>query len=129
MTQPTIVEVMKMAEEIKELHAELASRDDRIAELEAMINQSDFDKYLVSKMKNPQLAEEFARVRIADKTLHEIVEKQTNLILRLKEAGENLIQLANFKNKKAIEYIDAWSEIVEELESYDYDNHDFHKGG
>ena len=73
---------------VRGLEYEIASRDERIAELEAMINQSDFDKYLVSKLKNPQLAEEFARVRIADKALHEIVEKQTNLIARLKEDAD-----------------------------------------
>ena len=98
--------------EIKD--AELAHCNERIAELEAMINTASFDKYLVSKLKDPQIAEDFARVRIADNTLHEIIERQTNIIFRLKEAGDNLIQLANFKNKKAIEYIDAWSELTKE---------------
>jgi len=36
-------------------------------------------------------------------------------IQRLKEAGENLIQLANFGNEKAAEYTDAWSALMEEL--------------
>jgi len=42
--------------------------------------------------------------------------RRDETIARLKEAGDNLIQLANFKNKKAIEYIDAWSELTKELE-------------
>ncbi len=43
------------------------------------------------------------------------VKRLNNIIARLKEAGENLIQLANFGNKRAIEYIDLWSALMKEL--------------
>jgi len=79
--------------ELELLRAELAHCNERIAELEAMINTDSFDKYLVIKLKDLQLAEEFARVRIADKALHEIVENQTNIIARLKEDGERLADI------------------------------------
>ena len=100
--------------------ADLARRDERVAELEAMINQSDFDKYLVSKLKNPQLAEEFARVRIADKALHEIVEKQTNIISRLKEDADALYYSILHQEFGETKYqsraVDAHRALMKELE-------------
>lgn len=42
--------------------------------------------------------------------------RRDEIIARLKEAGENLIQLANFGNKRAIEYTDLWSALMKELE-------------
>ncbi len=44
------------------------------------------------------------------------IARRDEIIARLKEAGENLIQLANFGNKRAIEYTDAWSALMKELE-------------
>lgn len=47
------------------------------------------------------------------------IARRDEIIKRLAEAGENLIQLANFGNKKAIEYIDVWSALTKELEAGD----------
>lgn len=44
------------------------------------------------------------------------IERLQGLIARLKEDGENLIQLANFNNKKAVEYCDVHGELMKELE-------------
>ena len=57
----------------------------------------------VKKSELSRLAAEFAR--------------RDEIIKRLVEAGENLIQLANFGNKKAIEYIDVWSALMKELDN------------
>jgi hypothetical protein len=38
------------------------------------------------------------------------------MIARMKKAGDDLIQLANYKNKRAIEYIYPWSALMKELE-------------
>lgn len=41
--------------------------------------------------------------------------RRDDVIKRLKEAGENLIQLANFNNKKAVYYTETWSALMKEL--------------
>ena len=43
------------------------------------------------------------------------VARRDDIITRLKEAGENLIQLANFNNMKAVEYTDAWCALMDEF--------------
>ena len=164
MTQPTIVKVMKMADEIKELRHEVKWRDVFIAwlkegsdknyadmrmfqakfiEADQRINELEFDLNSVlarrddelrkNGIENANLRSELARrekeikryktvsgdyLKQVNKVsyLEHEVKWRDETIARLKEAGDNLIQLANFKNKKAIEYIDAWSELTKELE-------------
>ncbi len=43
-------------------------------------------------------------------------DRLTKQIEDLRDEGDNLLQLANFKNEKACEYIDAWSALKEELD-------------
>ena len=43
------------------------------------------------------------------------IARRDEIITRLKEAGENLIQLANFNNMKAVEYTDAWCALMDEF--------------
>ena len=97
----------RMCQEGRQAIGDIASRDEELRE---------------NGIENAKLCSEISG---CDERISTLVET----VRRLKEAGENLIQLANFKNKKALEYIDAWSAIVEELENHDYDNRDFHKGG
>lgn len=48
-------------------------------------------------------------------TLLDEIERLQMAISRMKEAGENLIQLANFNNKKAVYYTETWSALMKEL--------------
>ena len=168
MTQPTIVEVMKMADEIKELRHEVKWRDGFIAwlkegsdknyadmrmfqakfiEADQRINELEFDlNSMCPCINNPQdenylLVDEMCPIHghplhelsrrekeikryktVSDDYLKQVsyleheVKWRDELIARMKEAGDNLIQLANFKNKKAIEYIDAWSDLTKTKE-------------
>jgi len=43
------------------------------------------------------------------------IDRRDDLVKRLVNAGENLIQLVNFNNKKADEYIDAWYALMKEV--------------
>lgn len=56
-------------------------------------------------------------LRDENKTLRADNARLIALVERLKEAGNNLIQLANFGNKKAAEYTDAWDALMKELEA------------
>lgn len=68
------------------LRADLARRDERIAELEATINPASFDKYLVGQLKDPDLAEQYAKAIVRDSSYKELYDKANEYLTDTKSA-------------------------------------------
>jgi len=77
-----------------ELRAEIARRDERIAELEAMVNPASFKKFLIGQIKDPELAKEYAKACIQDDTYKELLARRDEELKitdgLLKEATETI---------------------------------------
>jgi len=97
-----------------ELRAEIARRDERIAELEAMVNPASFKKFLIGQIKDPELAKEYAKACIQDDTYKELLARRDEIITRLKNDLTASVESESTKKVKlydlALEYAAAWIE-------------------
>jgi hypothetical protein len=73
-----------------ELVEKVESRDEKIAELEAIVSPASFRKFLVEQIKDPELAEAYVKACIQDTTYKELLAYRDKIITRLKEDGERL---------------------------------------
>ena len=89
MTQPTIVEVMKMAEEIKELHAEIARLTEELAEAEKRLNCYPITYIHDLEWQKAKLGAELAELRTVLKSKEIIIDNQEK---RINELAERLLK-------------------------------------
>ena len=60
--------------------------------------------------------EELLEKNIECAKLRSEISSRDEMIARMKSAGDDLIQLANYNNKRAIEYVEVWNSLTKELE-------------
>ncbi len=72
---------------------EIARRDEKISELEAIVSPVSFRKFLVEQIKDPELAEAYVKACIQDTTYKELLASRDEIIARLKEDAERLAKL------------------------------------